>query len=120
MTVYKVRRASQEIGDSGGLVGIEILQQRGDVSSQWVDHVLDVRPFQCQVKDLFTPIVRVRLTTQVSSSLQPRDYTGDRATGQASDRAQIAASHRPALAQKVETLVIGWTQPKALRNHVVK
>jgi hypothetical protein len=31
MTVYKVRGASQELGDSGELVGIEILQQGGYV-----------------------------------------------------------------------------------------
>jgi hypothetical protein len=72
------------------------------------------------VEDLFTTIVRVWFTAQVSSSLQPRDYTADRTTGQACDRAQIAASHRPALAQQVEALVISWTKPQALRDRMVK
>src|SRR6266852_4112410 len=46
MTVDKVRGARQELGDSGELVGIEIFQQDGYVFSQWVNHVLDVRPLQ--------------------------------------------------------------------------
>jgi hypothetical protein len=109
MTVDKVCGPSQELGDSGQLVGIEILQKCGHVFSQWVDHVLDVRSLQCQMEDLLTAIVGVRLTTQVSSPLQPRDHPGNRATGQASDRAQIAASHRSAFSQQIEALVIGWT-----------
>ena len=58
------------------------------------------------VEDLLTPVVRVRFTTEVSGPLQPRDHTGDRATGQASDRGRLAAGNRPALAQQVEALVI--------------
>src|SRR5260370_38027852 len=112
MTVDKVCGASQELGDSGELVSIEILQKSGHVFSQWVDHVLDVRPLQCQVEDLLTPVVRVRFTTQVSRPLQPRDHTGDSATGQAGYRAQITAGHRPALTQQIEALVIRWAQPQ--------
>src|SRR5579859_5142990 len=57
---------------------------------------------------------------QISCPLQPRDHTGDRATGQARDRAQIAAGHRPAVTEQVEALVIRWAEPQALRDRVVK
>lgn len=63
MTVDKVRGPSQELGDGGELMGIEILQQSGHVFSQWGDHVVDVRLLQCYVEDLLAPIVRVRFTT---------------------------------------------------------
>jgi hypothetical protein len=72
------------------------------------------------VENLLTPVVRVRFATQISSPLQPRDHTGDRATSQASDRAQIAAGRRTTVAQQVEAFVIGWAQPQALRDSVVK
>jgi hypothetical protein len=64
--------------------------------------------------------VPVWFTTQVSGPLQPGNHTSNRATSQAGDRAQVAASHRAALAQQVEALVIGWAQPEALRDRVVK
>src|SRR6266700_1508941 len=99
MTVDKVRGASQELGDSGELVGIEILQNSSYVFSQWVYHVLDVRQLLCQLEDLFAAIVWVRFTTQVSGQLQPRDHTSNRAACPAGDRTEVATSHRSALAQ---------------------
>lgn len=112
MTVGKVRAAYQELGNSGELVGVETLQQRGHVFTYWVEHILDVsHSLQCWVEDLLTPIVRIRFTADVSRSLQSRDYPGDRATSHASDRGQLAADHRTALAQQVEALVIRWAQP---------
>jgi hypothetical protein len=63
MKVDKVCRASQKLNDRGELVAVKILQQGGYIFSQWVDHVLDVRRLQCQVENLFTSIVRVRLAT---------------------------------------------------------
>jgi hypothetical protein len=81
---------------------------------------VDVCRRQRQVEALSTPIVGVWFTTQVSGPLQPGNHTSNRATSQAGDRAQVAASHRAALAQQVEALVIGWAQPEALRDRVVK
>ena len=106
----KVRAASKELGDRGKLAGIELLQQGRYVSSQWAYHVVNVRALHCQVEDLFTPIVRVRFTTQVPSALESGDHTGDRATSQAGDRCQIATSHCPSLAEQIEALVIGRAQ----------
>jgi hypothetical protein len=100
--------------------GIEILQQDGHVFPKWVNHILNVRALQCQMENLLTPVMWVRFATYVSSSLQPRDHSGDRATRQASDRTEIAPSHRSPLAQQVEALVIGWTEPEALGDRVVK
>ena len=121
MTVGNVRAASQELGDGGELVTIEILQQRGHISSYGIERVMDVsHPLERWVEDLLTPVVRVRFTAQVSGPHQPRHHTSDRATGQVSNRGQVAAGHGPALAQQVEALVIRWTQTQALRDRVVK
>ena len=120
MAVDKVRTASQELSDRGKLVLVEMFQHRSDVFSQWVDHVLNVRPIQCQMENLLTPIVPVRFTTQVSGPFHSRDNTSDCATGQASDRTQITAGHRPTVAQQVEALVIRWAQPQTLCDCVVK
>lgn len=64
VTVGEIRAVSQELGDSGELVGVETLEQRGNVFSYWVEHALDVsHPLRCWVEDLLTPVVPVRFTT---------------------------------------------------------
>jgi len=52
MTVGNVRAARQELGDGGELVTIEILQQRGHISSYGIEHLLDVsHPLERWVED---------------------------------------------------------------------
>jgi hypothetical protein len=99
VTLSHVRDAREEVGDSGELVGIETPEERTYLLSHGVEDMLDVPyPLERWVQDLLTPIVRIRLTTNILGPLQPPDDTGDRAAGQPSDRGQLAAGHRPALA----------------------
>src|SRR3981081_2451661 len=75
VTVGHVRDASQEVGDSDELAGIENLQQRPYLLSHGLEDVLDVPyPLERWVEDLLTPVVWIRFTVKVLSPLQPPDH----------------------------------------------
>jgi hypothetical protein len=65
VTVSHVRDNSQEVGDSGELVGIETLEENTYLLSHGVEDVLDVPyPLERWVEDLLTPVMRIWLTTR--------------------------------------------------------
>jgi len=66
--IGNVRGSSEELGDSGELVGIEGLQHGGHVLAEWLEYgLVDVsHALQDWVKDLLTSVVRVWFTTEVS------------------------------------------------------
>ncbi len=127
MTVGKFRALRQELGDGGELVCIETFQQRGHVFSYRDKYAVDLsRTLHVWVKELPTLVLRVRFTTQKSSSLQPCDHTGHCSRGQASDRGQFAGGDRlsggdpPTFTQQIEALMVRWTQPQTFSNSLMK
>jgi hypothetical protein len=120
VTVDQVCTTRQKFGDGRELAGVELIQHRGHIFAQRLDHILYGRPLQCQLQNLLAPVPRIVFATKVSGAFESRDYPSDRAAGQASNCAEVATGHWPALAQQIEAFVIGWPQPEALRNSMVE
>ncbi len=120
MAVDMVRAAIQEFRYCPQLVCIEILQHPANVFSLWLQHTIDGGNFSYQMENLFALVIGIGLTTQISSPLEPANYSRDRTTRQAGDGAQFASGHRPAIAKQVETFIVRWPKAEALRQGVVK
>lgn len=80
MTVGQLSDTIEKFRNGGELPRIEALKQRGKVIPNWSEHALNVPyTFDYRVKDLLSAIGRVGFPTEVATSLEPRDYSSDRA-----------------------------------------